>query len=110
MRKRRKDWRRILCTAHPAGHSPSQGLQTINQCTNKWLFQVPKAVGVIYIITLYQVPTKCHSLLIQFLVLLCQFLECFRALKFIIDMTTVTFGLINFCIMSQLEREAIRYY
>ena len=62
-----------------------------------------------YIITLYLVHNKCHSLLIWLLVLLCQFLECFGALKFITDMATVTFGLINFSIMSQLEWEAIRY-
>ena len=93
-----------VCTAHDtAGHSHSQGPQTVQLCINEQLFQVPKTVGVSYIITFYQVLTKCHNLLIEFLVLLCQFLECFRALRFIIDMATVTFVLINFSIMSQLE-------
>lgn len=73
-----------VCTAHDrAGHSPRQGSQTVQLCINKQLFQVPKTVGVTYIITLYQVLTKCRNLLIQFLMLLCQFLECFGALRFI---------------------------
>lgn len=64
-----------VCTAHDrAGHSPRQGSQTVQLCINKQLFQVPKTVGVTYIITLYQVLTKCRSLLIQFFMLLCQFL------------------------------------
>lgn len=76
---------------------------TVQLRVNNLLFQLLKTFGTTYISTHYWVRNKCHSLLIQFLVLLCQFLECFRALRFIIDMATVTFGLINFSIMSQLE-------